>query len=620
LADKECLLIFDNCEHVIDSLVDLVIELLQAAPRLRLLATSREPLRVSGEQLFRVLPLELPDEHDANSAERVMGSESVQLFIERALAHDPNFAVTNANAVVIAQICRMFDGIPLAIELVAARTQMFSVTQIAQQLAESPNAQFHLARRAVRDKHTRHQTLHNLIEWSYQLLSPEDRRLFEQLAVFDGSWSLDATRGVCTLGLAASALVDVAHSHLADASAQDVILERLANLIDKSLVVAEPHGDEMRYRLLETIHQFALQKLVASGTENDARDRHFSHFMHRIETWELPPPEMSRAQWQAQIMPDLENFRAALGWALQRGAVQWGLRLATSAGEFWFSQGLHRESIHWLQLFLTLPDSDQEKSLRLTALSQMEFTQWWALGNYAQARVLQDEALSLAEELGDLGHIMKILNDMGGVALRQGHYRDAERYLAKSLTLSQQSSATLNQAWSLLLLGEVMLAQRELAMSQRHFDEAASLLRALKNRSLLAYPIRRLGQIAHLRQDLPTALAYYRESLELNCAAGELEGKAASVAAYASALLDLGATAHATLLCAAVAMALASSQSQLNTHDAQVYADLVAQLHMLGDPSFDDAWATGARLPLDAVPNLIEQWLASEAVWALPLV
>ncbi|MFO7633862.1 MAG: tetratricopeptide repeat protein [Caldilinea sp.] len=613
LADKECLLIFDNCEHVIDSLATLVIDLLRVAPRLRLLATSREPLRVSGEQPFRVSPLPLPDAHDANTAERIRDCESVQLFVERAVMHTPTFAVTDANAPVIVQICRMLDGIPLAIELVAARTQMFSVTQIAQQLTESPNAQFHLARRAQRDKHVRHQTLHNLIEWSYQLLPPKERRLFERLAVFDGNWSLAAVREVCTIELAAPPLVDVAHASADDAIKQDVILDRLANLIDKSLVVAEPHGFEMRYRLLETIHRFALQKLVASGAEDDARDRHLAYFMHRIETWELPPAEMSRTVWQAQIMPDLANIRAALGWALQRGAVQWGLRLATSAGEFWFSKGLHRESIHWLQLFLNLPWADQEKMLCLTALSQMEFTHWWALGNYAQARVLQSEALRLAEELGDLDHVKKILNDMGGVALRQGDYINARRYLEQSLALSEQSGDSLNQAWSLLLLGEVMLAQHDLTICQRHFDEAACLLRMLQNRSLLAYPIRRLGQIAHLQQNLPVALAYYRESLELNCAAGELEGKAACVAAYASAFLDLGATAQATLLCATVATALAASQSQLNAFDAQVYADLVTKLHRLDDSSFDDAWATGAKLSFDAVPDLIEQWLASDS-------
>jgi predicted ATPase/DNA-binding SARP family transcriptional activator len=605
LATKQILLLFDNCEHVIETTARLIDLLLQAAPRLKIVATSREPLNIPGEHCFSVSPLGLPKTQAAHSVQEILASESVQLFVQRASFNaggaESALALNDVNARSVAHVCRMLDGIPLAIELVAARTRTLSVTQIAHQLEQVPGATFHLTNRGGRNAHARHQTLHSSIEWSYRLLTPGERKLFDQLAVFAGSWSLAAAREIC----------GSADNGPADKVSESSVLDGLTSLVDKSLIIAEPNGDEMRYRFLETIQRFALDKLTQSGEESQIRDRHLRYFVRFMERWELPPAGMPRALWQSIILPDLDNIRGALSWSWQSGAARSGLRLAEVTGEFWFSQGFHSESIHWIQSLLAMPEAAQEKKLRLTLLSAMEFTHWWVLGNYAKAKELQLEALTLALELGDTQRIEKTLNNLGGVALRTGDYVEASTYLGQSLARTAKSGNKLNRAWSSILLGEAMLAQNQVEASIPYFEEAVQLLRILQTRSLLAYPIRRLGQIAFLQQqDIPRALDYYRESLELNLAAGEVEGKAACVAAYANLFYHLGACERAILLCAAVVTTLDLTQSRLSAYDLQAFDDLLATLQKRNLPNFDETWLAGTKLSLQQTIDAIELWLA----------
>lgn len=613
LADKQQLLIFDNCEHLIDTAARLTADLLAAAPELKIVATSREPLRIAGELCIAITPLTLPPLQLHYAARQVMAFESVQLFVERALAHNHNFALGDENAEAVVRICRLLDGIPLAIELMAARTRFLGVQQIADQLAWAPDAHMHLAGQGRRDAHPRHQTLHNLIAWSYLLLHPDERLLLERLAIFPVSCSLAATEAICGDEMPDSAGENSYHTtslggrsparHLARAA----ILATLAALVDKSLLIAEPAGNGMRYRLLETIRHFALSRLVVAGEEEQLRDRHLRYFIDWMEAKRVPPPGMPRALWQAQIAADLDNLRGGLTWSLRRGAAAEGLRLALACSEFWFSQGLHHESIHWFETLLSLPAAGQEKKLRLAALSNMEFTQWWVLGNYVQAHALLQEALGLAQELGEQELIEKTLNNMGGVALYAGDYAAARRYLQQCLASTAQSGNLLNRAWTSILLGEVLLQQCT-AEAEVHFTEATHLLRSQQRLSLLAYPVRRLGQIAFLRQELPAALAHYEESLALNVVAGEVEGKAACVAAYAALLWRLGNEEEAALLCAAVKSSLAMSQSQLPIYDRQTFEELSAALQIrLAEPLLHSAWAAGLALSLTEAVVRIQQ-------------
>lgn len=609
LADKQLLLLFDNCEHIIDAAAQLTATLLQAAPQLKIVATSREPLHIAGERCVSVFPLALPHLQQHDTIQQLIACESVQLFVERASAHICSFALNDENAQAVARICQLLDGIPLAIELVAARARVLSVQQMAAQLESRPDAHLQLARLTQRGAHPRHQTLLNLIAWSYRLLLPAERLLLARLAVFHSGWSLAAAEAICGDEVSTNPDPPItpgegATCHLA----QDAILDLLTALIDKSLVVTEPRGEGMRYRLLETIRQFALTELTATGEESRLRDRHLFYFADLMEAHKAQPPRMAREAWQTQIVPDLDNVRAALTWSLRRNAATLGLRLALAVSDFWFRVGFHREGVYWIQLLLALPAAVQEKKLRLEALSTIAFTQWWALDNYAEARAVQQEVLRLAQEWGDQDRIEKTLNNLGGVALRVGDYGEANRYLEQSLTLTAQSGNQLNRAWSLILLGEVRLLQQQRYEAAAYFDQAGILLRLNQRRNLLAYPVRRLGQLALLTGDIPTALAHYAESLQINLTTGDVIGKAACVAAYAGALLHLDEVDQATQFCAAVSAALAASHAQMATYDAQAYADLITVLRKrMGESAFQAAWTTSSDLSLEQTVDLIQQ-------------
>lgn len=621
LADKQMLLLFDNCEHLVDAAAALATTLLQAAPGLKIVATSREPLHVDGERCVSVLPLTLPRPRATYAIHQLTAFESVQLFIERATAHVHTFALGNGDAQAVARICQLLDGIPLAIELVAARIRIFTLQQIAERLEHTPGAHLRLAKQRLHNTHPRHQTLLNLVEWSYTLLHPDERLLLERLSVFTGSWSLDAAGVICSdeplnhyFSPGQDALLSTtpgieSEEHPARHLAHDAIFKLLAALVDKSLVVAEPSGEVIRYRLLETIRHFALGQLAAAGDENRLRDRHLLYFVHWIEERQVPPPGVPRDEWRAQIAPDLDNIRAGLSWSLRCGEAALGLRLALASGEFWFSQGFHRESIHWLQSLLQLPSAIDAEAARLAALSSMEFTQWWILGDYGAAHPLQQEALSLARKLGDQVRIEKTLNNMGGVALRVGDYEKARTHLEQSLALADKSGNQLNRAWSFILLGEVMLAQSRQPKATAYFERASQLLRLLQIPSLLAYPVRRLGQIALQAEDVRTALAHFEESLQCNLAFGDVEGKAAGIAAYAGVLLHFAHTEQSIMLCAAAAKMLKSSQLRMSPYDTQLYGELVATLRTRTHASaFQKAWDVGAALSVAQAVDLIEQW------------
>lgn len=621
LADKQLLLLIDNCEHLIDAAAQLVAALLSAASHIKILATSREPLRLNGERCVPLLPLALPAHQPSYRAQQLISCESVQFFVERASAQSHTFALSDENAEAVAHICRQLDGIPLAIELVAARTRSFSVQQIAKQLDRTPDAQWRLASQGSRDAHPRHQTLFNLIAWSYGLLHPDERLLFDRLAIFAGSWSLAAAEAICSDG---PSMPDVPLAQGAAPSSttlpivaekptrylsQDAVFDLLATLVDKSLVIAEPDANVMRYRLLETVRHFALGQLMAEEEENWLRDRHLNHYMHLMEKEKLPHSEMQHKAWQAQVMADLDNIRAALTWSLRCGAASVGLRLALAASELWFSRGFHREAVYWVQLLLALPATAQEKKLRLTALNSIGFTQWWVLGSYAQARALQQEALILAQELDDQDCIEKTLNNLGGVALHTRNYAEASCYLRQSLARTDKTGNELNRAWSSILLGEVMLLQDCTDEAEKHYTVAAGLLRLHQRRSLLAYPIRRLGQIAFLRQDAPAALTHYEESLELNLDAGEVEGRAACIAAYAALLFDMGFEEQSVQLCAAVSMALTTNQSQLSLFDGRINEELIDKLRTrMDEETFQIAWTAGTKLSLEQAVDRIQLW------------
>ena len=362
LRTKSLLLILDNCEHLIEDVAKLVDTLLHACPHLHVLASSREILGIAGETSFRVPSLTIPALSAAGAGGLDLQSlsqyEAVRLFIERALTVKPEFQMTNANAPAMVQVCQRLDGIPLAIELAAVRIKAMSLEQIAGRIDD----RFRLLTGGSRTALPRHQTLLALIDWSYHLLLPVERILLSRLAVFVGGWTLEAAENVC--------------SDPQSLPTEDV-LDVLTYLVDKSLVITEEAGSRVRYRMLETIRQFARDRLLDMGEAERLQGRHLEYFLEFAQRMNAKlhgpqePTALEQLEWER------DNFRLALGWSQDEGRVETGLRLTGALWQFWDIQGYWQEGLVQTQCLLAHPQGaarNIERASRLIGRSR--FVRW----------------------------------------------------------------------------------------------------------------------------------------------------------------------------------------------------------------------------------------------------
>jgi len=322
LGKKKMLIILDNCEHLVDACAQMANRILHAASDVQILASSREALSIAGEVTYRVPSLGLPDVDNLPSVETLSQYEAVKLFIDRATAAIPNFKVTNENAPALAQICYRLDGIPLAIELAAAKIRVLGVEQIAKRLDD----RFKLLTGGSRTAMERHQTLRATIDWSYNLLPPEEQTLFKRLAVFRGGWTLEAAESICG----------------------DNVLDLLEQLISKSLVITDDEHGTSRFHFLETIRQYANEKLVDSGESEDLCDNHLEFFLNLAETAKPHLYRHEQLEWLAQLDADYENLRAALEIALGKESAELSLRLCAALEMYWHIRGYWIEGMNWL--------------------------------------------------------------------------------------------------------------------------------------------------------------------------------------------------------------------------------------------------------------------------------
>lgn len=398
LRDKKILIVLDNCEHLVDACARTADKILRAAPDVRILASSREALGIGGEVTYRVPSLGIPDLDHLPPVESLSQYEAVKLFIDRATAVVQSFMVTNDNAPALAQICHRLDGIPLAIELAAAKTRVLSLEQIARRLDD----RFRLLTGGSRAAFERHQTLRAAIDWSYNLLPDDEQALFRRLSVFVGGWTLEAAESVCA--------DEFAHS--------DEILDLLEHLINKSLVVMEIQHGETRYSMLETLRQYANEKLIEVGEYDRLRDRHLEYFLNLAQTAEpfLRRPE--QLEWLPVLDADYQNLRLALEWGLSQEKAEPSLTLCGALGWFWQIRCYWMEGINWLKKALAKTSkeaSKREKVARLRALYTQAYLEW-QLGDFDEVLAPAETSLALALEVGDRRDIA-IARFFVGVAL-----------------------------------------------------------------------------------------------------------------------------------------------------------------------------------------------------------
>lgn len=450
IGEKQLLLVLDNCEHLIDAVAPFVVDLLSACPRLNILATSRESMRVPGEWLLSVPPLARPSEHDVVSVEAASTLPALALFVARARAVRADFALNEGNIRTVAAICTRLDGLPLAIELLASRIRLMS----PQTLLDGLKDQFILSADGMRAVPARHKTLFNAISWSYDHLTPDEKRLFVCLAVFSGGFTLVSAEAVAGRALPGKPVTDL-----------------VTSLVDKSLLYRAIDGrDEVRLAMLVTIRQFALDKLRQTGEEAKARDRHLTHFLALVEQGEGHMRGPHQVEWGERLASEYDNFCAALDWAVSSGRTEIALRILGALGWPWEVRGRYREMRLWLDKIRALPDIDHYPLYLAKVLNHVG-RHSWTQDNLRDAHLLLEESRDIAQEMGIAGErrLAEALNWLGLVVLLGDRDSEAARPLIEqSLALNQKWGDEWNVALSTFHLGLV-------EGNQKHEEEARDL-------------------------------------------------------------------------------------------------------------------------------------------------
>ena len=495
LRDQHLLLILDNFEQLLKA-GPAIADLLAAAPMLKVLVTSRALLHLRGEWEFRVPPLQLPARTQAEPLALVAQYEAVQLFIERAQAAQPDFALTEAVGQAVAQICHRLDGLPLAIELAAARTRLLPPPLL---LARLDN-RLKLLTGGARDLPSRQQTLRSTIDWSYSLLTDGEQRLLAWLAVFVGGFTLDAAEAI---------------AHPESPPPGPDVLEGVLSLLNHSLLIqAETNGGPPRFRMLETIREYALEQLAAREETEAFRRRHAHYFTAWLDaTAQQFFPNTGR--WLSRVEDEYDNLRAVLTWSLTDAErAELGARLVGSLYWFWYQQGYLSEGHNWCQRLMPLVPATSQTVGRASLLMGIGSLAMWQ-GDLAQAVPWLDESLGLWRSLQNERALAFTLIGRGIVALSQGDVVGAHQLLAESLALGRQ----LNHHWliadSLLNLAGVAVAQRDYATARAWLEEATAVAKAGDDRWLVAGIQNNLGEVARVQQDYEQARRSYAESRDL---------------------------------------------------------------------------------------------------------
>lgn len=524
LRDKQSLILLDNFEQVMPA-ASLIADLLTAAPQLKVLVTSREVLRVYGEHEYLVLPLAVPDLRNLPPLEQLGQYAAVELFIQRARALNPEFRITNETAPAVAEICVRLDGLPLAIELAAARSREFPpqalLTRLDHRLA--------LLVGGAQSHSDRQQTLRGTIDWSFGLLDSDTQRFFSRLSIFVGGCTIEAAEAVCNL-----------HD---DLHIEDVLVA----LVDKSLLRQEmsPEG-EPRFGMLETIHEYARERLE-DGSEAAVLHRQHAAFFLALAEQAAPELEGRRqGVWLDRLEVETGNFRVALG---RRSSTSEGgesrLRLATSLTILWAKRGYASEGRTWLERLLK--ESETPTVVRAPAYAALG-TLAWQQGDYPPARAAHEQALALYQELGDQHGIATALRNIGAQALNQGDYQQGSIYLEQSLALGQQIGDIHNTANSLLNLGLIARDQGNAARALELNHQSLALFRTLDDMTGIAVLTHNLGELAQDSGDLAEAAARYSESLDYFEAAGHIWGIAYTLHKLATLAVAAGELPRATVL------------------------------------------------------------------------
>jgi predicted ATPase len=611
LHNKTLLLLMDNFEHLLDAAPG-ISDLLQRCPNLKVLATSRSPLRVSGEQEYAVSPLALPTTPHLAALDELLRFDAIRLFHERAQAVKADFDLNADNAAAVVEICRRLDGLPLAIELAAVRIRLLTPQQILSRL----DHRLSLLTGGARDAPSRQQTLRATIAWSYDLLAEEEKALFRRLAIFVGGVTLEAAEAVAGPDLGMD------------------VLDGLESLTRQSLLRPSEVDGAARFQMLDTVHEFGQERLDEHSETETIHRGHATYFRKLAEETEPRLATREQGAFLDQLEREHSNLRAALGWLAEHDP-DWGLRLATSLRDFWFTRGYRTEGCRWLRTLLpAAPERTRPRAQALHALGQL-------IATYSdEARAPLEESLAIYREIGDRVGIAAVLGRLGLNLQGTGDLGQARAYLKESIVLARHGSDLVSLALGLAALGQVEekeghydwarplyeeslgIGQRigegiatgqtlgwlanlarlqgDYNRAQRLFEEVRALAGHIGHRLSVAWATSSLGYLAQLRGDLPQARTLFLEALHAASEVGETSYAASCLASLGVLAIREGNVEPGIRL---LSVAQTLFPRLLSTQDADELADYEARLRearsALSTADFDHAWAEGQAMTLE---------------------
>jgi predicted ATPase/serine/threonine protein kinase/Tfp pilus assembly protein PilF len=636
LARKRALLVLDNCEHLVASCAELVRMLLGACPELRVLATSREALRLTGEALYHVPSLS----HPAADAplEEALGYQAVQLFVERARALVPAFELTAANVAAVASICRRLEGIPLAIELAAARSRVLTPAGIDGRLGD----RFRLLTGGERGSPTRQQTLRAAVDWGYELLTDEERVLLQRLSVFSGGWSVDGAESVgrgeewgggtgAGVERGGAGSIQSSHSPLPT-------LDILERLVDKSMVRVDESGVETRFAMLDTIREYAREKLRGAGQEAVVSGLHAAWCLAIAAVADEATGEDEKRDAYEVLEREHENLRAALHWSIDReGDVRFGVSLCDRLYRYWIERGYLSEGRRWftsalardpelprataattvrqlctfavsqgdyqeartiLETSLESPEGVDEREVTMTLhlLAHVEER----MGDYERAERSRERSLAIARKIEDLHAIGITLNSLGLAALDRGEYPRAAQFFVESLSVFRERGEMPNIAVALHNLGEIAFRLGDADRAVELLEESLAIGREYNLKRVIAYSSHVLGNVSTDTGDLARARALFREAMALNEEVGDRDGVAYVLEGLACLAAAEGDAERALRLASAAASARASIGSTLPPPEKAAFDDRMERVRATLDPdraerAVAEGWAMSLR-------------------------
>ena len=587
--DRRLLVVLDNCEHVSHACALLARQLLQAGAAIRILATSREPLHVGGETTYALPALALPSNSRTVTPAGLLQSEAAQLFIDRAVAVHASFAVTPDNAAAIATICRRVDGIPLALELAAARVRTLSVDTIAARLDD----RFRLLTGGDRTGLPRQRTLRALIDWSYELLTPPEANLFRRLAVFAGGFSLDAAEAV--------------GRH--DGNDEPDVLDTLTHLVEKSLLEREPAGE--RYRLLETVRQYALERLEAARETPVQRDRHLQFY---LEIAQRARPQLigpHQSEWLARLDIERENLIAAHAWSCEADrAGEFGLHLVSALRRYWIFRGLLGLGFRITLEALACPSAQETSRLRCDAL--LDAGQLGSfMGRYAEAQPYLEQCLAIARDLDDKVRSSAVLQPLGLALLGRGEFDAARRHLREGLALAEHLGSPREIAGALNALAQTARAEGDLVTAEPLYARVLDIAHRTGELDIIAVSLLNLAMVATARNSNEDARAMLVKVLEIVDDSGLKPAAQSLLEVSAGLAAARGEWLHAARFFGAAEAQTAETGLHRDPADEAFLAPFMARARdRLGAAAFAQADAAGRALAFDEAMTELRGFLA----------